>query len=862
MHQEQSPGETWFAAASTVTGAGHLAKNAPCQDRHGWKELPDGTFIAAVSDGAGSRPRSGEGAELVVNATLRELERLASDPPATAAAWNTAMRELFVDVWEALSNFAEAEFADITEFNATLSCIIVTSEICVLGQIGDGAIVLDLEPDGLTLPIPPENGEYANSTYFINRLTSHKDHVHVRTVHAPIRGIGLITDGLGDYTLKGTSRKPEPRASFWQVFFDRMTQAVGTEDQSPNIRGLLRSSKIQDVFTDDLTLILAVPTAGVHALPASDDPDLALNDEPDAKAGETDRLPQAPTDDLLNADREIETPTASMDTLGSPEAEGAVPDIEADEDQAFPTWPAPASTDAPSVDMEADDIETKLGDRAAGDVVSAPMEPDPNITAGAGEGADIPNASPASDDKPVVSIQTGVRQGETLPPTVNLEDLAPEDVLGQSGGSTVSDLPDLPGHVVKLYRHPVPADLAAKLEWMVTHPPAAAARERLTWPQSLVRDDQGQLAGYVMRRLPAATVPLNSALVRDKARIYKTLKREPFTLRDLHVIAWNLAATINAIHGEGHVIVNLSPGDVYVTAKGHVILTGNDAFQITTGEGRTFPSEGRITPGYASPELAATIAHVQPEHDAFALSILIFQLLMESVHPFRGSTDDVEPPDELALMKRRVYPYDIDRLNPHVRPHPAAPALARLHEDVVSIFQRNFTAGLSHPDWRPGPQDWLRVLESAVPALGKCQRGHWYSTDRPCCLTRGGNDRYCGATVTTQAEPIPMARIDPLTGSDSLRRRTSMDDDRATAPIDTTPGRKTPTPDRRIDIPRPEPVPEARTARFRDESFVPLPNLPDDDYGDDMDEPGRRTRDEEQPARSSAKRFWRRITER
>src|SRR5438876_7437042 len=51
----------WRRLGASVIGSGHISRGVECQDAHGVAELPDGTLVIAVADGAGSARRSAEG---------------------------------------------------------------------------------------------------------------------------------------------------------------------------------------------------------------------------------------------------------------------------------------------------------------------------------------------------------------------------------------------------------------------------------------------------------------------------------------------------------------------------------------------------------------------------------------------------------------------------------------------------------------------------------------------------------------------------------------------------------------------------------------------------------------------------------
>ncbi|HEX2204420.1 MAG TPA: protein phosphatase 2C domain-containing protein, partial [Longimicrobium sp.] len=73
MTAPPDPPAPWHVLAASVRGTSHERSGTPCQDAHGWVVTPGGALAAAVSDGAGSSPRSDEGARWAVDAALRTL---------------------------------------------------------------------------------------------------------------------------------------------------------------------------------------------------------------------------------------------------------------------------------------------------------------------------------------------------------------------------------------------------------------------------------------------------------------------------------------------------------------------------------------------------------------------------------------------------------------------------------------------------------------------------------------------------------------------------------------------------------------------------------------------------------------------
>ena len=74
----------WNVVGGSATGKSHLRNGTECQDSHGWLIRADGVVCLSVADGAGSRPRSGEGSQAAVEAVLDWASDLPGAPTPAA----------------------------------------------------------------------------------------------------------------------------------------------------------------------------------------------------------------------------------------------------------------------------------------------------------------------------------------------------------------------------------------------------------------------------------------------------------------------------------------------------------------------------------------------------------------------------------------------------------------------------------------------------------------------------------------------------------------------------------------------------------------------------------------------------------
>lgn len=288
--------------------------------------------------------------------------------------------------------------------------------------------------------------------------------------------------------------------------------------------------------------------------------------------------------------------------------------------------------------------------------------------------------------------------------------------LGRGGEATVYSLASDPKTVIKLYHKP-DAKRAKKLRAMLKNPPhdptRAAGHISIAWPETLVSDSEGRVQGFLMPRLTEHSLALHQ-LYNPKARRQRAPK---LTWLYLVRIARNLCTVVTALHDKGYVIGDLNESNIMVTDRALVSLVDCDSVQVRSGR-KVYPCPvGKAE--YTPPELQAKdfkeITRT-PNHDAFALSILIFLLLMEGVHPFSGIyKKEGEPPSLFENIKDLNSPY----LNQVLKPSPVAPPFKQLPRPLRQMFKRAFQQRFLMP--RPKSQDWQQALEALEQSLSICE---------------------------------------------------------------------------------------------------------------------------------------------
>ncbi len=335
--------------------------------------------------------------------------------------------------------------------------------------------------------------------------------------------------------------------------------------------------------------------------------------------------------------------------------------------------------------------------------------------------------------------------------------LTASDFLAQGGEGIIYTVPGHPDRVAKIFLKD--AHLRRrKLEAMLANPPSDPAADQglrhraIAWPTHLLHLPGGEFAGFLMPRI-AGQQPL--------ANIYNPRDRRTrlpaWTWRYLLGTAKNLAAVVHALHERGYIIGDLNESNASVRDNALVTIYDCDSFQVTTPDGRVHRNgvgKAEYTPAeLQGVELRDVDRH--EEHDRFALAVLLYQLLMEGVHPFTGRWQGPgEPPLPEENIKRGHYHH---RPRGKLLPPPSAVPLEHLRPALRELFHLAFVAGHDHPRQRPGPAVWKTALEDAAKEMRDCPRNklHVFGGHLPACP-------WCARAASLGRDPSFPNPLDPV----------------------------------------------------------------------------------------------------
>jgi hypothetical protein len=246
----------WKFLCASATGTSHESRGERCQDYAHVRIIGTGelaTLVLVGADGAGSAASAEVGARLACLGFLH----------AVTAALENGLPLSSIEDWHVLQWYEQARRRlsleacirnlDLDEFACTLLTAIVGQERAVFSQIGDGAIVVK-GPEGYQTVFWPQNGEYANTTFFLTG-SDFEQRLVFRSLGQSVDELAMLTDGLQPLALHYASRSVH--APFFDPMFKSLHATLDEEDLEGPLLAFLTSKQVNDRTDDDKTLVLA-----------------------------------------------------------------------------------------------------------------------------------------------------------------------------------------------------------------------------------------------------------------------------------------------------------------------------------------------------------------------------------------------------------------------------------------------------------------------------------------------------------------------------------------------------------------------------------------------------------------------------
>ncbi len=247
----------WKVFFASAAGKYHLATNTPCQDSGHYVAIDD-LLVAAVCDGAGSSSEGHVGSDFfatkVTELVAQSIRsgRFAKD---TESDYRDGLLAVIEDVRLQMREIALSRQLQLRDFACTLvGCIISKGKGCFF-HIGDGFAIF-LRDTGESVLSHPENGEYADETYFVTD-DAWKEHLRVTSICNISRGclIGLMSDGASPFAINRL------KTGFYRPFIDPVVTFLSKATEhngNQALMNVLEDEKTLAITPDDKALLLAL----------------------------------------------------------------------------------------------------------------------------------------------------------------------------------------------------------------------------------------------------------------------------------------------------------------------------------------------------------------------------------------------------------------------------------------------------------------------------------------------------------------------------------------------------------------------------------------------------------------------------
>ncbi len=244
----------WQTLGASVIGSSHRRGQLPCQDAHEVRQLAQDVVILAVADGLGSAAWADQGAQTAVAAALTRLETtLADQYPTELECWAQLLPPAFAAARTALEGLPQAPATLLRDYATTLIVALVTPNGLSIGQLGDGAVVVQSADGQLQTLSRPQRGEFANETLPLTAPDALAAVCYTNWAE-PIQALAAFTDGLQQLCLEtGTYL---PYAPFFQPLFGQLQAPLDRIEAEQALTDFLQSERISKRADDDKTLVL------------------------------------------------------------------------------------------------------------------------------------------------------------------------------------------------------------------------------------------------------------------------------------------------------------------------------------------------------------------------------------------------------------------------------------------------------------------------------------------------------------------------------------------------------------------------------------------------------------------------------
>ena len=234
-----------ICSSAAVAGKRHINNNIPCQDHTSCLIYDDNTAAVALSDGAGSKKYAEESAQIIVETCLKYFEEWVK----ASSYGPKSSDEFFSGLYNAINGGFSDVSENLSEYGGTMLFAAIMDSKIYIAHMGDG-VIIGLNRESSRVLSYPENGEYANITYFFP--TNDTEHFRCQVIDAYNDfSVILASDGVSEMLY---SRK-DKRIAGACFKFEEWNKHLSSEECSKMLEGSL-SETFSQYSNDDKSIII------------------------------------------------------------------------------------------------------------------------------------------------------------------------------------------------------------------------------------------------------------------------------------------------------------------------------------------------------------------------------------------------------------------------------------------------------------------------------------------------------------------------------------------------------------------------------------------------------------------------------
>lgn len=243
---------SWRVFAASSIGKSHIEGGLPCQDAYGLA-FENERLVAVVCDGAGSASQSDIGARECADSICKSLSVVVGS--SSLGVTPSVIEQVIEAARVHLQSRADELGLSSRELACTVVGVVLFQDGGHLFHIGDGMAVVELADDSTILSLP-ENGEYANETYFITG-DDWLPHLRITSFSGTIRCISLMSDGAMPFAVN------RGKTGMFAPFIDPVRSYLATVSEAEGSEALLATlsdERTWSITSDDKSLLLILPS--------------------------------------------------------------------------------------------------------------------------------------------------------------------------------------------------------------------------------------------------------------------------------------------------------------------------------------------------------------------------------------------------------------------------------------------------------------------------------------------------------------------------------------------------------------------------------------------------------------------------